>query len=243
MALSEIQYPYSFFNVQHGQNEIKIKKLLINTKIIEFVKQHDNKVSPETVEKNFPAEWVTCKVEPGFYDGIVQLISSVNSAIKAKTKHLKFFELDTKTQKVKATPSVVSVGNSMILSVKLSDRLALQLGYNPHNEITEKNSTSIHSFNLISGIPDKMLIYCDIIEPQIIGDKCAKVLRTTIVTPSDGATPFFAMPCCKEFTHLQYIPLQQKHFESISVDIRTTTGELMPFTYGTLSVKLHFLQY
>lgn len=243
VALSEIQYPYSFFNVQDGQNEITIKKILITTKLIEFIKQHDNKVAPETIEKTFPGEWVTCKIEPGFYDSIVQLISSVNGAIKSKTKHLKFFELDTKSQKVKAVPSVVTVGNALILSVKLSERLALQLGYNPYNEISDKNSASIHSVNLISGIPDKMLIYCDIVEPQIIGDKCAKVLRTTAVTPTDGATPFFAMPCCKEFTQLQYIPVQQKHFESISVDIRTTTGERMPFTYGTLSVKLHFRQH
>ncbi len=83
--------------------------------------------------------------------------------------------------------------------------------------------------NLISGIPDKMLIYCDIIEPQIIGDKWAKVLRSISVEPEST----FAKPCSVDFTQLQYVPLQTKHFESISVDIRDTSGNLLPFRYGT----------
>lgn len=237
VALTEIQYPYSFFNVQNGQNEIKIKEMLVTKKVIEFIST--NKVTPEVMAKKFKPTWISCKIEPGYYTSAEKLLNAVNAAILEKTKNVNFFELDTASQKVKAVPAVIAEGNRLILGVKLSERLAVQLGYNPNYEITEENSAAIHVLNLTSGIPDKMLIYCDIIEPQIIGDKCAKVMRTVTMTP-DGAEPYFAKAYCKDFTQLQYIPLQTKNFESISIDIRDITSGIMPFQFGTSSVKLHF---
>lgn len=241
VALTEIQYPYSFFNVLERNNEIKIKIIKITEKFIDFVKK--GKVTLVDIErkKEFKSKSVSCKIQPGFYDNIETLISSVNSVIHEKTNNENFFIRDNTSQRVHAQPSPVAEGNIMILSVMLCERLALQLGYTPKVEITESNMVATHVANLISGIPDKMLIYCDIIEPQIIGDKCAKVLRTVTLTP-DGSEPYFGKPCCKDFTQLQYVPLQKKHFDSINIDIRDITGNLVPFQFQTSSVKLHFKQ-
>lgn len=123
----------------------------------------------------------------------------------------------------------------------LSERLSLQLGYIPGLRITQSNSVANHAVNLISGIPDKMLIYCDIIEPQICGDIFSKILRSVSIHSKTDETNF-GLPCSKEFTQLQYIPVQLKHFDTITIDIRDIAGELMPFQFGTLSVKLHFKQ-
>lgn len=242
VALSEIHYPYSFLNVQKGQNQIKIKSVVVTQDVLNYIKSEDS-VSAESIESKFDVKWITCKIEPGFYSDTVKLISAVNKAITEVTENSNFFKLDEKANTVQAEPNDVSVvGKIMILSVKMSDRLSLQLGYIPNKPITEVNSGGFHPVNLISGIPDKMLIYCDIIEPQICGDICAKLLRTVTVSP-DGVEPYFGYPCCKEFTQLQYIPLQMKNFESISIAIKDITSEPTSFTYGTLSVKLHFKQF
>lgn len=240
VALAEIHYPYSFFNVQEGQNKIKIKKLIVTEKFIERVKQA-KKITPKELEKDFKQHSVTCMIKPGFYASIKMLISAVNDAILEATKNGNFFLFNADSQRVLAAPSVVKEGNMLIMSILLSERLSLQLGYTPNEEISENNCEARHVANSSIGVPDKMLIYCDIIEPQIIGDKCSKVLRTCNITP-DGAEPYFGYPCSRDFIRLQYIPLQKRHFESISIDIRDITGKLLPFQYGTSSVKLHFKQ-
>lgn len=242
VALSEIQYPYTFLNVQKGQNEIKIKAVLQTQDVLNFLSS-DDKITTQSVESKFGGEWITCEIEPGFYSDTVNLISSVNNAIAGATGRSTFFELDKQSQKVKAVPpSAFELNQKLIIYVKMSDRLSLQLGYIPNRLISAESSNALHPVNLISGIPDKMLIYCDIIEPQLCGDKCAKVLRTVTVTP-DRSEPYFGYPCCKNFTQLQYIPLQLKHFESISIDIRSITSEFIPFQFGTSSVELHFKQF
>jgi len=37
-----------------------------------------------------------------------------------------------------------------------------------------------------------------------------------------------------------YVPLQQKNFDSIEIDIRSDTGNPIPFEYGKVIVTLHF---
>lgn len=236
VALTEFQYPYSFFNVQDGDNEIRIKTLLITTEIKDWVEANPEKASLANVEAEFHYEWIECKITPGFYESEEKLILAVNDAIEKAVGNVTFFVIDESSKRLEAKPESVSVGKQMILAITFSNRLSLQLGYTPGEEISENNGQSIHVVNLISGIPDKMLIYCDIVEPQIVGDKWAKVIRSITITPESN----FGKPCSIDFTQLQYIPLQMRHFESISIDIRDTNAKLFPFQYGTSSVKLHF---
>lgn len=229
VALSEIQYPYTFFSVQNGQNELKIKSF---TTTQEFL---DSKGKTQPL-----AEWSTIKITPGFYVDIKDIIRAINSAIEKQTKLGNFFQFDNLSQRISIKKgNTVKVNEKVIVAFKASDRLALQLGYRPNEEVEVSTSHAPNVASITSGIPDMMLIYCDILEPQITGDSWSKVLRTLNLSP-DGVVPFFSKCCTSNFAQLQYIPLQQKHFESISIDIRDGTGELLPFRFGTLSVKLHF---
>ncbi|KAG4072998.1 hypothetical protein HA402_009417 [Bradysia odoriphaga] len=236
VALTEIQYPYSFLNT-----------LKVTDDIITFIKENKTKNTSSAIESKFKVETRVCSIEASFYTDNEKLISAVNEAI-TKTVELndnsfEFFILDKNAEKLTATPPAASAtGSVMITSLAISDRLALQLGYIPDQRITDTSSVANHAVNLISGIPDKMLIYCDIIEPQICGDIWSKILRSVSIHSNPHA-PYFGLPCSKEFTQLQYIPVQLKHFDSISIDIRDISGELMPFQFGTLSVKLHFKQF
>lgn len=230
VALTEIQYPYSFFTVQRGQNVIEIKTVKNN-----IFKQ----LLAKKDVKNMDITTHVCAITPGFFLDISEIISSVNSAIFSKTKIKNFFEYNKTTQRTLPKDQKEQENENGIISFKPLGRLALQLGYKPNEEVTSGRVYSPHIANVLSGVPDTMLVYCDIIEPQITGDQCTKVLRSLSTVPQTDSL-YFAKPCSVEFTQLQYIPLQTKNFEKISIDIRDVHGKLLPFEYGTLSVKLHF---
>lgn len=229
VALAEIHYPYSFFTVQEDENEMEIKSF-IATK--EFIDTKGAK-EPET-------KWTTLKITPGFYGNVKEIIHAVNGAIKKETKLSDFFEMDKNSKRVSVKGgNVSSKGDTLITAFKLRGRLALQLGYRPDDEVPA-DLKAPHVANIDCGVPDLMLIYCDVIEPQITGDSWSKVLRT--LNTSDGNVNYFSKPCSVEFTQLHYIPLQKKIFDSVRIDIRDVTGKLLPFQYGTLTVKLHFIK-
>jgi len=219
VALAEIQYPYSFFTVQEGENEMEIRTQLATAEMIDS----KGKKSP-------PSSWMTIKITPGFYDDVKEIIKAINAAIRKATKIVDFFQFDNSSKRVSVK------GDTIIASFKLRGRLALQLGFRPDEELSSVIRAP-HAANVVSGIPDMMLIYCDIIEPQIFGDSWSKLLRT--VNTSDGTASYFSKPCSVEINQLQYLQLQKKNFDTVRIDIRDIAGKLMPLQYGTLCVKLH----
>lgn len=89
VALSEIQYPYSFFTVQEGQNEIKLKLFSATRKFIE-----------SNMNSNPPLAWSTVKITPGFYVDVKDIIAEVNKVINEETKLENFFQYNTNSQRV-----------------------------------------------------------------------------------------------------------------------------------------------
>jgi len=92
--------------------------------------------------------------------------------------------------------------------------------------------------SLMRGIPDKLLVYCDICEPYITGDVQSPLLR--IVTHNARNNYSFASSQITHFSPAQYIALRQTCFRTIEIDIRDQLGEGIPFEFGTLTVTLHF---
>lgn len=254
VALAEIQYPYSFFTVQKGENFLEIKTFVQTKEYVQSdgktlptaqsvgktlsTTQSDGKTLP-TTQSTPPSifTWSLLEITPGFYNDIKELISAVNSAIGKKTKQTDFFQFDEKSKRISTKAYKLLEGAMRIASFKLHGRLALQLGFSPESEFSTGVKAQ-HVANISIGVPDIMLIYCDILEPQIVGDTCVRLLRA-INTTNDAAT-YFSKPCSIEFAQPQYIPIQKKYFDSIQIDIRDVAGRPMPFQYGTLRVKLHF---
>jgi len=100
--------------------------------------------------------------------------------------------------------------------------------------LTDENN--IRKPHLWYGIPDEMMVYTDIVEPQVIAHQMAKIIR--IVTVNKGA--LYEETTHKEFKRLQYFPLLKKEFDNISVELRDRTGQYLPFQYGNAILVLHF---
>lgn len=77
-------------------------------------------------------------------------------------------------------------------------------------------------------------VYCDLIEPVLVGDTKTQLLRTSNM--DSGAhgvvNHIYTLPI--------YVPLQKKHFSTVEINIMTDTGEPVPFTSGRSVVVLHF---
>jgi len=80
-----------------------------------------------------------------------------------------------------------------------------------------------------------MYVYCDVIEPIVVGDCKVQLLHTL---------PFNHKPNVDAFNHVfanpLYTPLQKKHFGTLEVNILTDTGQPVPFVDGKSIVVLHF---
>lgn len=91
--------------------------------------------------------------------------------------------------------------------------------------------------NLKACCPTQMFIYTDIIEPQIVGDVVAPLLRIVNI---DNLQNNSGNQVAKIFTHPHYVPLLTREFHQVEIDIRDDLGFYLPFTDGRLNVKLHF---
>ena len=81
---------------------------------------------------------------------------------------------------------------------------------------------------------ESLYVYSSIVEPRIVGDKIAPLLRIVPITGRHGEK------VTARFDHIQYIPVLSREFGSIETEIRDDTGRPVPFERGEVTVTLHF---
>ena len=81
-----------------------------------------------------------------------------------------------------------------------------------------------------------LYVHCNIVEPQVVGNYRSELLRTV---PVDSRKRF-GDTVHKLFNSPHYINVLHKNFDNIKIEIRSDTGEPIPFEYGKVIVKLHF---
>jgi len=102
-------------------------------------------------------------------------------------------------------------------------------------EVISQTSTAKRESDLDHGFHD-LYIYCDIIQPQYVGDALVPLFRIVPVEGKDGQR------VNKSFLHPQYVPVSRKQFEMIKVIIKRDIGETVPFEFGRVLLTLHFRQ-
>jgi len=78
-----------------------------------------------------------------------------------------------------------------------------------------------------------VLIYCNLIAPQLVGDRNVRVLRT-FIHPSAY--------CDHKFTQVYYAPVEQRNFQEIRIEFLTLAGTRVNFKDSKTPSKvvLHF---
>jgi hypothetical protein len=169
----------------------------------------------------------------GYYAKIDEIIDEINLVSSSDRQDGDMLIVDHETNKINFSREA----KQYIKSIKFENRLAMQLGYEPDEDIFPHFLKTPQPADVSRGIPDEMLVYCDIVEPQIVGDELARIIRIMSIPKKDV---FFGQPLQHEFQRLQYMDIARKQFDSISIELRDKTGAFLAFESGTVTIVLHF---
>jgi len=81
-----------------------------------------------------------------------------------------------------------------------------------------------------------LFVYSDIVSPSFVGDSYTQLLRLVEI-PSNSK---FGEQVKISYPNTYYVPVLVKEFDTIEIDIKDDTGEIIPFEFGRSIVILHF---
>lgn len=179
---------------------------------------------------NPPAEQSSTKTvkKKGLAEGWAKDVISRTKRSTAKTENIPAFL---------RTLSVEHSGNDK-LTISFNGRLAMQFGYAPGVDIIKNPPT--HKASLFFGYHPELLIYTDLIQPQIYGDIHGQILRTV---PLLKPTTRFGDVVIWSSSPMYYMKLLQKEFKTVRIDLRTSSGDPPAIAFGTSHVLLHFKKF
>ena len=160
------------------------------------------------------------RITPGYYATIQQLLDALNKI----TPTIEFTY--SNTVRVTATDA--------IQAARLSPMLALQLGFEPNNNILKADIVQKQPY-LSIGYPQQVFVYSDLIQPQYVGDTKAPLLRIVAMTDTNHGKVQTVT-----FQNVHYFPLAKLSFDTIEILLKDHAGRNLPFASGTLTVTLHF---
>ncbi|XP_072760081.1 uncharacterized protein [Anoplolepis gracilipes] len=257
VALSEIQFPNTFFHIQRGENILTFADVDIQGN-----EEKDSVIISREDE-----------IRAGIYKNMDELFDAIITTCKGVSSHFRLdrrglsagsieFYLECDENKCKLNHYVnfsdkllriLGLGDALYNAPKQEGRYYTMLTtYNPDSK---KKSTSIfvklgfekehfgffsyEPCSLARDIPDKLFVYCDICEPYITGDVQSPLLRIVSVE-GHGRDYEYGTNQVEHFSSLHYIPLRRTNFSRIEIDIRDQFGKKITFESGTSTVTLHF---
>ena len=161
----------------------------------------------------------------GYYQSMQELIKAANKALSRNVSDNIKLTYNALTGKV-----TVQIKNGFQFAVM--KQLSIILGFGGKDVMLKKTTESPYVADLTT--VSTIYVYCDIVEPQIVGDTSAQLLKSI---PAEGR---FGDIIAKTFTNIQYVPIRTKSFEAVEVLLRNDTGDPVPFERGKVVITLHF---
>lgn len=223
VGLTELIYPHTWRNITEYGNEYEY--VLGNS-----LELADGRPRNGNEYEHDDSDTKKIRIPSGYYESPNDIIKVINYQ---KFNDRISISYNKHTKKVK-------VSLKKYAQLKFLSGLAECLGF-PPGEVVSNVSTPSSTFEspfIADPHADFKLLYLysDIVEPQIVGDTVAPLLRVIPVKGEDGDMIH------EVFDRPHYIPVTRKNFQTIETVIRTHTGRLVSFDRGKLIVKLHFRQ-
>ena len=172
--------------------------------------------------------FLTTVFEYGYFETMSALMKSINKALAKDTQANIALSFNELTGKVTVN---LKKGYQLIIAGKMS----IILGFGGKERKLVKTTVSPYVADLHGTA--NIYVYCDIVQPQIVGDTNAQLLRSIPVEGKLGDV------VTKTFTNIQFVPIQTKSFEDVEVLLRTDAGTPVPFERGKVIATLHFRQH
>ena len=130
--------------------------------------------------------------------------------------------------------------NQHMFYLATSEKIGYMLGFE-NGKINSKSEYLNGSQYTVAPYPPDMnagiyalMVHCDLVAPQLVGNTYANLLR---MVPVVGV---FNETITNIYNDEQYVPVMQKTFDSIEININDDSGKLVNFLFGRTFVTLHF---
>lgn len=263
VALVEIQYPYSWNNVsdKSSQRHSGEERKWID-KVLHFdsdISKSENWIHVYFANDTFAAIFVPA----GHYGTIRQLLGAIeygkklaslgiDDALKTTalpegynllpehSDYIKFgfsFHFEQTIKRV-----ICRIWDGKVKYIGLSPKLQYMLGFDKSGidfrddddaETKEQSTEAKFHPDLRVGFYS-IYVYCSLVEPQIVGNVTAPLLRSVHIdgTYGDIVEKLYQSP--------HYVPVVAKEVDRIEIDIKDDNDQSVPFQFGKTVVKLHF---
>lgn len=157
-----------------------------------------------------------------------------------------YLEYNATTREATLMPKLNESPN--ILYLKFSPNLQSQLGlindtifpYSTQKVYHNLQTQLLRRLVTAESMPDlragqySLFVYCDVIQPQIIGNVVAPIIRVVSISGSYGDS------VDQHYDNPHYVPVLKKEFETIEINIKDDVGKDVAFDHGKVFIKLHF---
>ena len=216
VALAEISYPALYNNINDGKFTFVYKRVVSGNKLWD----HE-----------------TFNLPPGMYNSVDKIIQTIDEASrKVRPKNNMTMQASVMDSSGLVELTLEKHQAFVIQSEDLSSVLGIPINLpvpfgHPTTHIGKfpVDFTRIHS----------VMVYTDIVEHDIVGDTKAPLLRSFPFSHKTDSS--HSSMSCTTFDRLQFRRLSRHSFHSIRIELRTPTGELIPFkAFGSTRVVLIF---
>lgn len=220
VALSELIYPHTWYNVRAPDNIFYV-----------ILKDKNDGIAP------VPQSEITlrCTIPEGYYNTATDLMQMMETRMREQHPSILpdplpvMFSYNTVLNRVS-----ISLKHPAI-DIQLSKAVAYMLGYDGDNfaDVSYDPGVAEHPPDLRAGVVS-IYIYTDVVEHTIVGDTVAPLLRAVAVQSNFGdiVEKVFQVP--------HYMPVLKKDFDSIEIEIKTDQNKPLELQFGKTVVKLHF---
>ena len=166
------------------------------------------------------------------YSSVGEYVSNINESLKES--HVNKSEIEFTIN----TDGKVTITLRDGYRVRLKREQAIVLGFMNFEDSAETyyvQYTKTGSYKANLHRETNILVYCNIVQPQIVGD---------VLLPLVGIVPYQKTSESYDETfyaveNIYYIPVQTKSFQNVKVHLRSSTEEFIPFEHGRATITLH----
>ena len=167
-----------------------------------------------------------------YYSNLGELVKQLNKSLSAyfaildngNHAQLKILKLEHKIEL-----SIVGERLWIQFADEMSDVLGLEHKYYTGTTVAPYRHDISHGFH-------SLFVYCNVCEPQIVGDSYVPLLRTVAIKGAHGEY------VTKTYGEPHYVPVNTDELSVIEMNIKDDTGQDVPFIDGKVVCKLHFRQ-
>jgi hypothetical protein len=203
MALSSVQFPSKFLQLTDDELQLPLLHLTLGTGQPQPISlRRSDLVSPSTLVAT------------------IQRLATRLSKTGVPTFSIEFGLLKVHFP----SPGTVSIVNSLAILLGVTDLESAE----PTSIVggTDSVHLALAPINLHRLTPAAMMLYCDAIDPVIVGSKCVQVLKMIPVDASASMTGRYLSYECK---HLDFVDLAESHMPSLHFSLARFDGKLVQF--------------